>query len=61
MLNTNKDLLSDDRYLRYKADIAETEALITAVREKRERAEKFSNNSYTRGCYDKRHIIFGFK
>ena len=60
MPKTNKDVLSDDRYLRYKRDVAETEALIAAVRASRERAEKFANNTFIRGCYEKKRT-FGIK
>jgi len=39
---TMKKVLSDDLYLRYREDIAETENLILAVQKSRERAERFS-------------------
>ena len=48
MPTKSNDIISDEMYIRYRADVAETEALIAAFRTSRERAERFSNNSGTR-------------
>ncbi len=49
MSTTKNDVMTEEMYLRYRADVAETEALIAAVKASRERAERFSSNSSIRG------------
>ena len=49
------NVMSDEMYQRYRADVAETEALIAAVRASRERAERFTCNSSIRGFSINKH------